>query len=47
MQTLDVPMKVQQQILGHKDPDMTLLYAEPGIEARRQTTAGLAWQMFA
>jgi len=31
-----VPMKIQQQILGHTKATTTLLYAEPGMEDRRR-----------
>jgi integrase len=47
MHTSDVPLKVQQQILGHSSPNMTLLYADPGIDAKRQATEGLSDLMFA
>ena len=31
-----VPLKVQQQILGRSNPNMTLLYADPDIAERRK-----------
>ena len=34
--TVGVPLKVRQQILGHPDPNMTLLYADPDIGERRK-----------
>jgi len=36
LHTEGVPMKVQQQILGHTKATTTLLYAEPGMEDRRE-----------
>ena len=36
LHTEGVPMKIQQQILGHSKATTTLLYAEPGMEDRRQ-----------
>jgi integrase len=36
LHTEGVPMKVQQQILGHTKAATTLLYAEPGMDKRRQ-----------
>jgi hypothetical protein len=33
-----VPLKVQQQILGHSNPNMTLLYADPDLAERRKAT---------
>ena len=38
LHTARVPLKVQQQILGHSDPNMTLLYADPDIAERRKAT---------
>jgi len=39
LHTAGVPLKVQQQILGHSDPNMTLLYADPDIaESRKAMT---------
>jgi integrase len=38
LHTVGVPLKVQQQILGHSDPNMTLLYADPDIAERRKAT---------
>ena len=31
-----VPLKVQQNILGHASPDMSLLYTDPNLEAERK-----------
>jgi integrase len=31
-----VPLKVQQDILGHASADMSLLYTDPGLEAKRK-----------
>ena len=36
LHTEGVPMKIQQQILGHTKATTTLLYAEPGMDKRRQ-----------
>jgi hypothetical protein len=36
-----VPLKVQQQVLCHSDPKMTLLYADPDIGERRKAMAQL------
>ena len=36
LHTGGVPLKVQQQILGHSNPNMTLLYADPDIAERRK-----------
>ena len=36
LHTQGVPMKIQQQILGHSKATTTLLYAEPGMEDRRK-----------
>ena len=36
LHTEGVPMKIQQQILGHSKATTTILYAEPGMEDRRQ-----------
>jgi integrase len=36
MHNLRTPLKVQQQILGHADPNITLLYAEPNLDERRR-----------
>ena len=36
MHTEGVPMKIQQQIMGHTKATTTLLYAEPGMDKRRQ-----------
>lgn len=35
------PLKVQQQILGHSNPNMTLLYADPDISERRKAVGEL------
>ncbi len=37
LHTEGVPMKIQQQILGHTKATTTLLYAEPGMDKRRQS----------
>jgi integrase len=36
LHTQGTPLKVQQQILGHANPNMTLIYAEPNMKERRQ-----------
>jgi integrase len=36
MHLADVPLKVQQEILGHANPDMSLLYTDPDLEAKRK-----------
>ena len=36
LHTEGVPMKIQQQILGHTKATTTLLYAAPGMDNRRQ-----------
>ena len=41
LHTGGVPLKVQQQILGHSNPNMTLLYADPDIAERRKATTQL------
>jgi integrase len=41
LHTGGVPLKVQQQILGHSNPNMTLLYADPDIAERRKATGRL------
>ena len=41
LHTVGVPLKVQQQILGHSDPNMTLLYADPDIAERRKAMTQL------
>jgi integrase len=41
LHTRGVPLKVQQQILGHSNPNMTLLYAEPDIAERRKAMTQL------
>jgi len=38
LHTGGVPLKVQQQILGHCNPNMTLLYADPDLAERRKAT---------
>ena len=38
-------MKIQQQILGHTKATTTLLYAEPGIEDRRQALQKIQSQL--
>ena len=38
LHTWGVPLKVQQQILGHCNPNMTLLYADPDLAERRKAT---------
>lgn len=38
LHTVGVPLKVQQQILGHSNPNMTLLYADPDLAERRKAT---------
>ena len=35
-----VPLKVQQDILGHTNPDMSLLYTQPGTEDKRKALEG-------
>ena len=37
----DVPLKVQQQILGHSNPNTTMLYADPGLTAKRTAVSAL------
>ncbi len=39
LHTEGVPMKIQQQILGHTKATTTLVYAEPGIEDQREALA--------
>ena len=34
--TEGAPLKIQQQVVGHTKATTTLLYAEPGIEDRRE-----------
>jgi len=41
LHTGGVPLKVQQQILGHSNPNMTLLYADPDIAERRKAMGRL------
>jgi integrase len=41
LHTGGVPLKVQQQILGHSNPSMTLLYADPDIAERRKAMSQL------
>jgi len=41
LHTGGVPLKVQQQILGHSNPNMTLLYADPDIADRRKAMGRL------
>ena len=41
LHTEGVPLKVQQQILGHSNPNMTLLYADPDIAERRKAMGRL------
>jgi integrase len=41
LHTGGVPLKVQQQILGHSNPNMTLLYADPDIADRRKAMGQL------
>ena len=41
LHTQGAPLKVQQQILGHSNPDMTLLYADPDIAERRKALGQL------
>jgi integrase len=36
-----VPLKVQQQILGHSNSDMSLLYTDPDLEAKREAMSRL------
>ena len=38
LHTAGVPLKVQQQILGHSDPNITLLYADPNLSESRKAT---------
>ena len=39
MHTAGVPVKVVQDILGHSQPDMTLLYTQPDMAAKRAAMA--------
>ena len=41
LHTEGVPLKVQQQILGHSNPNMTLLYADPDITQSRKAMGRL------
>jgi integrase len=41
LHTGGVPLKVQQEILGHSNPNMTLLYADPDIADRRKVLGRL------
>ena len=45
LHTEGVPMKIQQQILGHTKAATTLLYAEPGIEDRREALGKIESQL--
>ena len=45
LHTEGVPMKVQQQILGHTKATTTLLYVEPGMEDRRQALEKIQSQL--
>jgi integrase len=45
LHTEGVPMRIQQQILGHTKATTTLLYAEPGIEDRREALGKIQSQL--
>jgi integrase len=45
LHTEGVPMKIQQQILGHTKASTTLLYAEPGMAERRQALGKIQSQL--
>ena len=45
LHTEGVPMKIQQQIMGHTKATTTLLYAEPGIEDRREALGKIQSQL--
>jgi integrase len=40
------PLKVQQEIMGHANPEMSLLYTETAMAARRQAIEGLERLLF-
>jgi len=46
LHTEGLPMKIQQQILGHNKATTTLLYAEPGEDKQRQALGKILSLLF-
>jgi integrase len=47
LHTHNVPLKVQQDIMGHADPDLSLLYTEADLDQRRKAIELLEQTVFA